>query len=220
MELLLVKKKVFIDLDGTLISGPLLQVKQSDLECLKLYEDRFDFNICTGRSEVEINCVVANTGLKVSGFVGLNGMVSSIRKVEFFESFRELIKLLAVNEINFEGQDNIMRYFTDSMWLDSIKNNFTMQLNMFDLKRDLDKNYYKVVVRAKDNVEDLKVVMSLIEENFSDCFECVLNDNKNIEITKKGITKLCAIKEITGTDDYIMIGDSNNDLEALVYAST
>lgn len=208
-------KKIFLDLDGTLVRKPQYDISPADLQALKeLRMAGFEVFACTGRSIEEVEYLSRVSDFEFDGIIGLNGMYYryDVEELSYIDdqTVGEVIAKLDSCQISYEAQAHRMRVFSDQRFLSEwlpFAMGATLKVGVEDEK------IAKIVIRKVLNDLSMDQIISQLDQ-FASKLEIVKLSSTMIEITNFGVSKASHFTRFK--DDLIYaVGDSYNDLTML-----
>ena len=232
------KKIVFLDIDGTLVTPnyPLSDFVKKGIK--KARENGHLIFLCTGRNRVGIESIMSDDFdgciCSAGGYLEIKGEMIETTYLDK-EEVEQARKVFEQNHMlyNLEStymtfaSDELRHYFAHALLGDEgtnseferLKEQQRKEYHMIDISKYQDQGIHKLCFIAfnREDIEKTKILLPnyhfIIHEMFS-------QHSINGEIIKKGMDKGLAIKKIVETlhmkmEDTIAFGDSMNDYEML-----
>lgn len=231
-------KKLFaFDLDGTLLNSKSELSKENYNALLKASKAGHILLMVTGRNYIYAQMAIKEYWGVFNYFVGCNGaIIHSIHnrdlididdnKIPFdfvMEIIHETREIGGTLQISTEWEVFVKYYLSeDSTVIPPI--NKQRLFDPFQSIFDMDDKNKKSIVQISVHLEEHNVrkYKDLWVEKYGDQYEFTITSKHNIDINRKKISKLKAIKSIVKMenilyDDVFVFGDSQNDIKGLEY---
>ncbi len=223
-------KIVFFDIDDTLIHHKKNRsyIPESTVEALnRLKENGHQLAIASGRGIFQMTEIANYLGIET--IVGFNGheLISDgniikrtpLHKGDMDRLLRRLSKgrkpfiLASEDRIYIKDFMGLLKrnYFDRINPIEKVEpNNYKMEISKFDLERDLNKDYYTLMI-INSSFDDYEQYENLYFKSWG---------KKGYEIGNKDMSKLSGITEMAeylgySMDDVVVFGDNYNDIEML-----
>lgn len=231
-------KKLFaFDLDGTLLNSKSELSKENYNALLKASKAGHILLMVTGRNYIYAQMAIKEFWGVFNYFVGCNGaIIHSIHNRDLITLGENKIPFEFVMEIIHETREIGGTLQISTEWEVFVKYYLSEESNVipsinkqrlfdpFQSIFDMDDKNKKSIVQISVHLEEHNVrkYKEIWEEKYGNEYEFTITSKHNIDINRKGISKLEAIKDVVKMenilyDDVYVFGDSQNDIKGLEY---
>ena len=210
-------KAIILDLDGTLLDDN-KNIGEKTKKVLKNIKNDIKIVLASARQFCRIRPYLEDLDLIQDNnyTICFNGsLVVDNNDNEIFSSYINENTILSIDNFILDNNDVEWTYYT---YENRFKRNEINDMNKFISENKI----FKIVgLASQDRIEDIK---SILPKGYYDIVEVTNSENGRIEFVNKGMTKVKAIKIVLdklniSKENVIAIGDGDNDIEMLEYAS-